>query len=446
MRSLNTAALVAFILLVSACASAGDAEPVTTTVPPITNVATSVATEPGSSTTAATATTSPPATTTTQAPEQEPPFDRWIAVMASLPVGESTAEDADIRSNEIAAPESGVLLSDDYPSLNPGFWVVYSGVFDFDWEAQQRCDQLGGDCYERYLGDDPSIAPTLANGRVLVWLEGSLVVVDTLSGTVLRTVSSSWGDGQFTGPPDLAGGGTVAYFDTGGEDSWFSCESTIGGFSRMDMTTGEAELDTSGIIPEVSPRGDLLAYASADECLVDPDEAQFFIAYHNTVTVRDLTTGTKRTWRPAPGTDPGASTIYSLAWSADASTLYVSLADGTIQILPLKTSTDTPIQSLEGLEYFLDHSTIRVEMIGELTSGELVLWSVAETEGDFPAFVDLFDPATETATTLLSGPTAFASIDSTASTVLFWDDHTLWAQGAHTFEFTFDRYIGGAGG
>lgn len=437
-------AAIALVLALSACASGGATS---TTQPAATTSTTSTAAVPPVTTQAPTTTQAQSTTTTTTtAPDTRPAFDTWIAVMASLPVSEFTEVDAEARSQEIAAPDSGILRSDDYPSLNPGFWVVYSGEFEFDWEAQQRCEQLGGDCYRRYLGDDPAIAPTLANDRVLVWLDGKLVAVDTTTGAVMRTVSDSWGDGRYTGSPHLTSDGTTAYFDTFAEDSWFSCESTLGGFSRMDLVSGEAEFDKSGILPNVSPRGDLLAYASADECLPDPAEAQFFIAYHNTVTVRDLNSGVERSWRAAAGVNPDDSPILSIGWSADAETLYVALADGSIRLLPLTTPTSTPIQELEALEYFLDHGTVRVEVIGELTTGELVMWSVTDGGDEFRAHIDLYDPASESATTLVSAPAAFASIDSTATTVLYGDEHTVWAAGGTNFELTFDRYVGGAGG
>ena len=48
-------------------------------------------------------------------------------------------EEADKVSAELrtAGLPAGVLFSSDYPSLNPGYWVTFSGVFD----AEQRADQ-----------------------------------------------------------------------------------------------------------------------------------------------------------------------------------------------------------------------------------------------------------------------------------------------------------------
>ena len=55
----------------------------------------------------------------------------------------------------------GILVSDDYASLNPGYWVVYLGPFYFPEEAQNACwfdlnMRSGALCYGRRLSQDPS--------------------------------------------------------------------------------------------------------------------------------------------------------------------------------------------------------------------------------------------------------------------------------------------------
>lgn len=55
----------------------------------------------------------------------------------------------------------GILVSDHYASLNPGYWVVYVGPFDFPEEAQNVCwfdlnMRSGALCYGRRLSQDPS--------------------------------------------------------------------------------------------------------------------------------------------------------------------------------------------------------------------------------------------------------------------------------------------------
>ena len=44
--------------------------------------------------------------------------------------------------------DAGVLHSDDYTSLEPGFWVAYVGPFPDDAAAQAAADQLVADGYE----------------------------------------------------------------------------------------------------------------------------------------------------------------------------------------------------------------------------------------------------------------------------------------------------------
>lgn len=51
----------------------------------------------------------------------------------------------------------GLLISDDFPSLRPGYLVVYSGRFGTQEEATSWCDQIAplvGSCYSRMVGWD----------------------------------------------------------------------------------------------------------------------------------------------------------------------------------------------------------------------------------------------------------------------------------------------------
>jgi hypothetical protein len=64
---------------------------------------------------------------------------------------------ADRKANEVAAAglPAGVLRSNDYPSLRPGYWVVFVGQYDSLREASRRADRIadrgfpGG--YPRYV-------------------------------------------------------------------------------------------------------------------------------------------------------------------------------------------------------------------------------------------------------------------------------------------------------
>ena len=54
--------------------------------------------------------------------------------------------------------DSGVLHSDDYSSLNPGFWVAYVGPFDDVGGAEAAVAELAGAgytaAYPRCIGTD----------------------------------------------------------------------------------------------------------------------------------------------------------------------------------------------------------------------------------------------------------------------------------------------------
>ncbi len=88
--------------------------------------------------------------------------DTWIAQLHSEPVSSGAAE-RDRRLAELRAtvPDAQVLLSDDYASLNPGYWVLYApGPFTDGRDAVAYCaarDRTTGDsCVGRYLSRDAS--------------------------------------------------------------------------------------------------------------------------------------------------------------------------------------------------------------------------------------------------------------------------------------------------
>ncbi len=96
--------------------------PVTTAPPPVT-------TEPPPVTTA------PPPVTTAPPPATHAwPAGRngWTVVLVSLPEGggRAAAETQARRARAAGLPDAGVLRSSDFASLNPGYYVVFAGVFD----------------------------------------------------------------------------------------------------------------------------------------------------------------------------------------------------------------------------------------------------------------------------------------------------------------------------
>ena len=82
-----------------------------------------------------------------------------VVVSASSPAAAEAARD-DLEADFWWLP-FGILVSDDYASLNPGYWVVYVGPFAYPEEAQGACwfdldMRTGSLCYGRRLSQDPA--------------------------------------------------------------------------------------------------------------------------------------------------------------------------------------------------------------------------------------------------------------------------------------------------
>lgn len=124
----------------------------TTTAPPTTTARTTTArtTTAQPTTSARPATTAPPVRTTPTTPTRPAgdgltawPPDRngYTVVLASLPGGGPAAL-AQARARALAAaraglPQTGVLRSDGFASLHPGYDVVFSGIYRTQAEAQR---------------------------------------------------------------------------------------------------------------------------------------------------------------------------------------------------------------------------------------------------------------------------------------------------------------------
>jgi SPOR domain len=101
----------------------------------------------------------PPATPTSGAPEPAEPDDDWpggsgyTAMLGAF----SSESNARARQSEATARgiDAGLLWSSDYSSLNPGYWVVFSGTFPTSTEARERASrasELGyADSYPRFV-------------------------------------------------------------------------------------------------------------------------------------------------------------------------------------------------------------------------------------------------------------------------------------------------------
>jgi len=87
----------------------------------------------------------------------------WIAILASLPTGQYASTDAQDELETYVTTtglDLQLLLSDDYGSLNPGYWVIYaSDGWTDDESAAAYCNSvrdtysLASTCYPRLLND-----------------------------------------------------------------------------------------------------------------------------------------------------------------------------------------------------------------------------------------------------------------------------------------------------
>jgi serine/threonine protein kinase len=101
-------------------------------------------------------------TGTSAAPHgQNPASSAWIAQLASVPVSAGFAElQKELDQIRVEVPGARYLLSSDYASLNPGYWVVYyQGSFSDGTQAVGYCAAHGrtsrNQCVGRYLSHDP---------------------------------------------------------------------------------------------------------------------------------------------------------------------------------------------------------------------------------------------------------------------------------------------------
>jgi septal ring-binding cell division protein DamX len=72
----------------------------------------------------------------------------WTVILESA----TSQSAADAKANELSTSGTsvGVLHSDDFSSLNPGYWVVFSGQYDSESAAQSAADGLKSKVPEAY--------------------------------------------------------------------------------------------------------------------------------------------------------------------------------------------------------------------------------------------------------------------------------------------------------
>jgi len=327
-------AIIVMTLVATACAGS-DADTSTTTTAITTTTPT---------TSAATTTTTVAETTTSATVASTPStnaWETWTLVLASIEVG---AEGAEEHATEIAASidGAGVIYSSDFPSLNPGFWVVNWGEFESGSEASNWCAGIPNalTCYPRYLG--PAVSPLAADGNAMVVDSTALAIVDVATGERLKVIDPNFsGDGMWVGRMALTPDAGALYFGVGGEDSWYSCESSRGEVWRLDLGFGTTTAVGAGFGPTVSPDGRWLALLVSEQCFPDPAQPDFWVLTPtDTVVLYNLSTGrpveTKRWSVATPPTSYDDPRMITWAdWRSDSQTLLVANNGGDLFELAL---------------------------------------------------------------------------------------------------------------
>jgi hypothetical protein len=122
----------------------------------------------GSSTTPApsgNAAAAPATTTPSPAPASgwPPGKSAFTVVLASMPT-KAAAEDRLSKAKAAGITGAAILRSDDFPTLNPGYWVVFDGQYDSVAQAQAQAASDRGkgefsDAYPRFVSKDPNAKP-----------------------------------------------------------------------------------------------------------------------------------------------------------------------------------------------------------------------------------------------------------------------------------------------
>lgn len=130
------------------------------TTTPTTSTATPAPGADGGDTAAGTTPTPAPAPAATGWP---PGKNAFTVILASMPT-EAAAEDKLAKAKAAGITSAAILHSDDFPTLNPGYWVVFDGQYDSVDQAQsQAAADRGkgefGDAYPRFVSKDPNAKP-----------------------------------------------------------------------------------------------------------------------------------------------------------------------------------------------------------------------------------------------------------------------------------------------
>lgn len=159
-------------------------------------------------------------------PTPTEPTAFWVAILDSLDTATHSYADAQEHAVEVAEEHgvaTGVLWSDGWLTLNPGYWAVFTGGYPTTAEAAAACVELRplvGSCYPRYVATADTIDPKVGLGLIGLRADGLGLVRfgDPVDQTVVALVA-------VLGPPttdDIEIGPFINYLPYGfGADNYF---------------------------------------------------------------------------------------------------------------------------------------------------------------------------------------------------------------------------------
>jgi len=424
----------AMALIVAACAGSGAASSTTTPAPSTTSPPVGTTTSTAQATTETTTSTTGVPTPSTKA------WGTWTLILASIETSRPGAEDW-ARGIAAGIPDAGVLYSDDFPSLNPGYWVVHWGAFESGAEASNWCAGTpeSRTCYPRYVG--PAVSPLAEDGNALLIDGEALVIVDVASGQRRKVFDPVFsGDGRFIGRMALTPDASALFYAVGGEDSWYSCLSSRGQIERLDLGFGTNITVGSGSAPAVSPDGHWMAVLNSEQCLPDPEEPDFWVLTPtDTVVLYNLATGRPvetRRWSVAtvPTSYEDPNMVTWVDWQADSRALLAMNNAGNVFAVTLdhQGPLDAGPPIVEGISGY-----------PQALIGDTLYITRDETPEEWGGFdlraVDLVTGAEGEVITQTAGWTQAAA--DTTRTMLIWGSDTEVGTAETTFGL--ENYLGG---
>ena len=162
--SANKTTAAAPTQLAPAASAPGDTPPTASTPAPAPTASTPTPTPPaGSSSTSTGTTTTPVPTPATPEAGWPPGKSAFTVILASLPT-KAAAEQKLSAAKAAGIAGAAILHSDDFPTLKPGYWVVFDGQYDSIDEAQTQAAADRGkggftDAYPRFVSKDANAKP-----------------------------------------------------------------------------------------------------------------------------------------------------------------------------------------------------------------------------------------------------------------------------------------------